>query len=74
MYKRQATERERAAKVFTDMEGTELYEKLMTGSSEMSIRIKGPVSYTHLRATLSKSQSLNEVMNEVSNNTAAMVS
>ena len=23
------------------MEGTELYEKLMTGSSEMSIRIKG---------------------------------
>lgn len=35
------TERERAAKVFTDMEGTELYEKLMTGSSEMSIRIKG---------------------------------
>ena len=34
-------ERERAAKVFTDMEGTELYEKLMTGSSEMSIRIKG---------------------------------
>ena len=36
-----ATERERAAKVFTDMEGTELYEKLMTGSSEMSIRSKG---------------------------------
>ena len=35
------TERELAAKVFTDMEGTELYEKLMTGSSEMSIRIKG---------------------------------
>ena len=35
------TERERAAKVFTDMEGTELYEKLMNGSSEMSIRIKG---------------------------------
>ena len=35
------TERERAAKVFTDMEETELYEKLMTGSSEMSIRIKG---------------------------------
>lgn len=34
-------ERDRAAKVFTDMEGTELYEKLMTGSSEMSIRIKG---------------------------------
>ncbi len=34
-------QRERAAKVFTDMEGTELYEKLMTGSSEMSIRIKG---------------------------------
>lgn len=36
-----ATERERAAKVFTDMEGTELYEKLMAGSSEMSVRIKG---------------------------------
>ncbi|MCZ2575722.1 conjugal transfer protein TraD [Bacteroides fragilis] len=35
------TEREQAAKVFTDMEGTELYEKLMAGSSEMSIRIKG---------------------------------
>ena len=35
------TEREQAAKVFTDMEGTELYEKLMNGSSEMSIRIKG---------------------------------
>ena len=34
-------QREKAAKVFTDMEGTELYEKLMTGSSEMSIRIKG---------------------------------
>ena len=34
-------EQKRAAKVFTDMEGTELYEKLMTGSSEMSIRIKG---------------------------------
>lgn len=34
-------EQDRAAKVFTDMEGTELYEKLMTGSSEMSIRIKG---------------------------------
>jgi len=34
-------EREQAAKVFTDMEGTELYEKLMNGSSEMSIRIKG---------------------------------
>ena len=35
------TERERAAKVFTDMEGTELYEKLMAGSTELSIRIKG---------------------------------
>ena len=35
------TEREQAAKVFTNMEGTELYEKLMAGSSEMSIRIKG---------------------------------
>ena len=34
-------ERERAAKVFSDMEGTELYEKLMSGSTEMSIRIKG---------------------------------
>lgn len=34
-------EQDRAAKVFTDMEGTELYEKLMNGSSEMSIRIKG---------------------------------
>ena len=34
-------ERERAAKVFTDMEGTELYEKLMAGSTELSIRIKG---------------------------------
>lgn len=34
-------ERERAAKVFTDMEGTELYEKLMSGSTELSIRIKG---------------------------------
>ena len=34
-------ERERAAKVFSDMEGTELYEKLMAGSTELSIRIKG---------------------------------
>ena len=34
-------EREHAAKVFTDMEGTELYEKLMEGSSEIGIRIKG---------------------------------
>ena len=32
---------ERAANVFSDMEGTELYEKLMSGSTEMSIRIKG---------------------------------
>ena len=35
------TEQDRAAKVFTDMEGTELYEKLMAGSTELSIRIKG---------------------------------
>jgi hypothetical protein len=35
------TEQTRAAKVFSDMEGTELYEKLMAGSTEMSIRIKG---------------------------------
>ena len=34
-------EQDRAAKVFTDMEGTELYEKLMSGSTELSIRIKG---------------------------------
>ena len=34
-------EQDRAAKVFTDMEGTELYEKLMAGSTELSIRIKG---------------------------------
>ena len=34
-------ERERAAKVFSDMEGTELYEKLMSGSTELNIRIKG---------------------------------
>ena len=27
--------------VFTDMEGTELYEKMMEGSSEIGIRIKG---------------------------------
>ena len=40
-------EREKAAKVFTDMEGTELYEKMMEGSSEIGIRIKA-VSYTHL--------------------------
>ena len=32
---------EQAAKVFSDMEGTELYEKLMSGSTELSIRIKG---------------------------------
>ena len=32
---------EKAAKVFTDMEGTELYEKMMEGSSEIGIRIKG---------------------------------
>ncbi len=35
------TEQRRAAKVFSDMEGTELYEKLMEGSSEIGIRIKG---------------------------------
>lgn len=35
------TQREKAAKVFTDMEGTELYEKMMEGSSEIGIRIKG---------------------------------
>ncbi len=34
-------EREKAAKVFTDMEGTELYEKMMEGSSEIGIRIRG---------------------------------
>ena len=34
-------EREKAAKVFTDMESTELYEKMMEGSSEIGIRIKG---------------------------------
>ncbi|RLT79212.1 conjugal transfer protein TraD [Bacteroides acidifaciens] len=34
-------EQDRAVKVFTDMEGTELYEKLMAGSTELSIRIKG---------------------------------
>ena len=32
---------EQAAKVFSDMEGTELYENLMAGSTELSIRIKG---------------------------------
>ena len=39
----EATEAEqrKAAKVFTDMEGTELYEKMMEGSSEIGIRIKG---------------------------------
>ncbi len=34
-------EREKAAKVFTNMEGTELYEKMMEGSSEIGIRIRG---------------------------------
>ena len=34
-------EREKAVKVFTDMEGTELYEKMMEGSSEIGIRIMG---------------------------------
>lgn len=34
-------ERERAAKVFSEMEGTEMYDKLMAGSTELSIRIKG---------------------------------
>ena len=33
-------EREKAAKVFTEMEGTELYDKMMEGSSEIAIRIK----------------------------------
>ena len=33
--------KEKAAKVFTDMEGTELYDKMMEGSSEIGIRIKG---------------------------------
>lgn len=35
------TEQRKAAKVFTDMEGTELYEKMMEGSSEIGIRIRG---------------------------------
>ena len=35
------TEREKAAKVFADMEGTELYDKMMEGSSEIAVRIKG---------------------------------
>lgn len=34
-------EREKAARVFTEMEGTELYDKMMEGSSEIAIRIKG---------------------------------
>ena len=34
-------EREQAAKVFVEMEGTELYDRLMEGSTEMSVRIKG---------------------------------
>ena len=34
-------EREKAAKVFTEIEGTELYDKMMEGSSEIAIRIKG---------------------------------
>ena len=34
-------ERAKAAKGVTDMEGTELYEKMMEGSSEIGIRIKG---------------------------------
>lgn len=34
-------EREKAAKIFTEMEGTELYDKMMEGSSEIAIRIKG---------------------------------
>lgn len=36
-----AKEKEHAAEVFSDMKGTELYDKLMENSSEMSIRIKG---------------------------------
>ena len=35
------SEREKAAKVFTDMEGTELYDKMMEGASEIAIRIRG---------------------------------
>ena len=34
-------EREKAAKVFVEMEGTELYDKIMEGSSEVAVRIKG---------------------------------
>lgn len=34
-------EREKAAKVFTEMEDTELYDKMMEVSSEIAIRIKG---------------------------------
>ena len=34
-------EREKAAKVFLEMEGTELYDKIMEGSSEVAVRIKG---------------------------------
>lgn len=34
-------EREKAAKVFIEMEDTELYDKMMEGSSEIAIRIKG---------------------------------
>ncbi len=34
-------EQQKAAKVFTDMEGTELYDKMMEGSSEIGIRIRG---------------------------------
>ena len=33
-------EREKAAKVFLEMEGTELYDKIMEGSSEVAVRIK----------------------------------
>lgn len=32
---------EKAAKVFSEMEGTELYDKLMSGSTELNIRISG---------------------------------
>ena len=34
-------EQQKAREVFSELEDTELYEKLMTGSTEVSIRIKG---------------------------------
>lgn len=39
--RRKSRRKSSMAKVFTDMEGTELYEKMMEGSSEIGIRIKG---------------------------------